>query len=171
MQQYIQGILYISIFIVIVELILPNSSLKKFITVIVSLIIIITVVSPIYNFATNEVIEKVDDVINILSNPDDFSSIMDESDIDISEYSSKTILSRLKSSLEESILQSVSRDLTNVAEVDGVNINLDEKNHIEEITIYISNVKVDTIDEITEILDDIISKYNVPKNLLTIIKK
>ena len=171
MQQYIQGILYISIFIVIVELILPNSSLKKFITVIVSLIIIITVVSPIYNFATNEVIEKVDDVINILSNPDDFSSIMDESDIDISEYSSKTILSRLKSSLEESILQSVSRDLTNVAEVDGVNINLDEKNHIEEITIYISNVKVDTIDEKTEILDDIISKYNVPKNLLTIIKK
>lgn len=171
MQTYIQSILYISIFVVIVELILPSSSLKKFITVIVSLVIIITIISPIYNFATEDVMEALENAINTLSSPDKFSDIMEDSDIDISKYNSKSILSRYKTSLEETILQSLSVELKDKAKVEEVNIVLNNNSQIQEIKVYISNIKTDTTQNITNILDSITSKYNVPKNLLTIIKR
>lgn len=171
MQSYIQSIIYISIFVVIVELILPNSNLKRFVTVIVSLIVIMTIISPIYNFANEDTMQNLNNVINAISNPSDFQDKIESTDIDISKYSSKTILSRVKVNLEKSILKALKSDLKDSVSVDDVNIILDNKSQIQEIKIYISNIKEDNVQNITNILDDILSKYNVPKDLLTIIKK
>ena len=171
MQSYIQSIIYISIFVVIVELILPNSNLKRFVTVIVSLIVIMTIISPIYNFANEDAMENLNNVINAISNPSNFQDKIESTDIDISKYSSKTILSRVKVNLEKSILKALKSDLKDSVSVDDVNIILDNKSQIQEIKIYISNIKEDKVQNITNILDDILSKYNVPKDLLTIIKK
>ena len=171
MQSYIQSIIYISIFVVIVELILPNSNLKRFVTVIMSLIVIMTIISPIYNFANEDTMQNLNNVINAISNPSDFQDKIESTDIDISKYSSKTILSRVKVNLEKSILKALKSDLKDSVSVDDVNIILDNKSQIQEIKIYISNIKEDNVQNITNILDDILSKYNVPKDLLTIIKK
>lgn len=171
MQSYIQSIIYISIFVVIVELILPNSNLKRFVTVIVSLIVIMTIISPIYNFANEDTMQNLNNVINAISNPSNFQDKIESTDIDISKYSSKTILSRVKVNLEKSILKALKSDLKDNVSVDDVNIILDNKSQIKEIKIYISNIKEDNVQNITNILDDILSKYNVPKDLLTIIKK
>ena len=73
--------------------------------------------------------------------------------------------------LEKSILKALKSDLKDNVSVDDVNIILDNKSQIQEIKIYISNIKEDNVQNITNILDDILSKYNVPKDLLTIIKK
>lgn len=115
--------------------------------------------------------EALENAINTLSSPDKFSDIMEDSDIDISKYNSKSILSRYKTSLEETILQSLSVELKDKAKVEEVNIVLNNNSQIQEIKVYISNIKTDTTQNITNILDSITSKYNVPKNLLTIIKR
>lgn len=171
MQSYIQSLIYISIFVVIVELILPSSNLKRFVVVIVSLIVIITIISPIHNFANEDAMQNLNNVINAISNPSNFQDKIESTDIDISKYSSKTILSRFKMNLEKSILKALKSDLKDNVSVDDVNIILDNKSQIQEIKIYISNIKEDNIQNITNILDGILSKYNVPKDLLTIIKK
>lgn len=171
MQSYIQSLIYISIFVVIVELILPSSNLKRFVAVIVSLIVIITIISPIHNFANEDAMQNLNNVINAISNPSNFQDKIESTDIDISKYSSKTILSRFKMNLEKSMLKALKSDLKDNVSVDDVNIILDNKSQIQEIKIYISNIKEDNIQNITNILDGILSKYNVPKDLLTIIKK
>lgn len=171
MQSYIQSLIYISIFVVIVELILPSSNLKRFVAVIVSLIVIITIISPIHNFANEDAMQNLNNVISAISNPSNFQDKIESTDIDISKYSSKTILSRFKMNLEKLILKALKSDLKDNVSVDDVNIILDNKSQIQEIKIYISNIKEDNIQNITNILDGILSKYNVPKDLLTIIKK
>lgn len=171
MQSYIQRLIYISIFVVIVELILPSSNLKRFVAVIVSLIVIITIISPIHNFANEDAMQNLNNVINAISNPSNFQDKIESTDIDISKYSSKTILSRFKMNLEKSMLNALKSDLKDNVSIDNVSIILDNKSQIQEIKIYISNIKEDNIQNITNILDGILSKYNVPKDLLTIIKK
>ena len=171
MQSYIQSLIYISIFVVIVELILPSSNLKRFVAVIVSLIVIITIISPIHNFANEDAMQNLNNVINAISNPSNFQDKIESTDIDISKYSSKTILSRFKMNLEKSMLNALKSDLKDNVSIDNVSIILDNKSQIQEIKIYISNIKEDNIQNITNILDGILSKYNVPKDLLTIIKK
>ena len=121
MQSYIQSIIYISIFVVIVELILPNSNLKRFVTVIVSLIVIMTIISPIYNFANEDTMQNLNNVINAISNPSNFQDKIESTDIDISKYSSKTILSTVKANLEKSILKALKSDLKASVSLDDVN--------------------------------------------------
>ena len=130
-----------------------------------------TIISPIYNFANEDTMQNLNNVINAISNPSDFQDKIESTDIDISKYSSNTILSRVKVNLEKSILKALKSDLKDSVSVDDVNIILDNKSQIQEIKIYISNIKEDNVQNITNILDDILYKYNVPKDLLTIIKK
>ena len=54
MKEYISTIIYVAIFSIILELILPNSKLKKYITSLIGLLVVITVSTPVINFLKNE---------------------------------------------------------------------------------------------------------------------
>lgn len=166
-KEYITSILYISIFAVILELFLPKTKLKKYISSIVSFLIILTIVSPIFNVFKEENVEKaLDNAIFALSNTTSITT--KNNSFDFSEYKNKIIVSRVKQSLEQEMLQVFKEKVQDVAIISSVDIELDEMYKIKLVKVYIENGDLNTV---KIMLDRIIKEYNVPSEMLKIIDK
>lgn len=166
-KEYVTSILYISIFAIILELFLPKTKLKKYISSIISLLIILAIISPIFNIFTNENIENaLDNAINALSNNNTASTSLDS--FDFSEYKNKVIVSRVKTNLEQEMLQEFSKSLGDVTTLKQVQVSLDDNYKIQAVTVYIDGGNLNTI---RIILDRIITQYNVPSSMLKVINK
>ena len=129
-KEYITSILYISIFAVILELFLPKTKIKKYISSIISLLIILAIVSPVFNVLKEEKVEQaLDSAIFALSNI--ASATGNSNSFDFSEYKNKIIVSRVKLSLEQEMLQVFKEKAQDVANICSVDIELDEMYKIE----------------------------------------
>lgn len=163
-KEYITSILYISIFAIILELFLPKTKLKKFISSLISLLILITIISPIFNIFTNENIEKaLDKAIYALSNNNSSAST---NSFDFNEYKNKIIVSRVKENLEQELLAEFTKNAKDITNIKNVVVTLNEEYKIQEVIVYIQGGNLDTI---KLLLDRIITKYNVPSSMLKVI--
>jgi len=166
-KEYIKNILFISIFAIILELFLPKTKLKKYISSIISLLILLAIITPVFNFFTNENIEQaLDKAIFALSNHSNITS--NSSSFDFRKYKNKVIVSRVKTNLEQEMLQTFSDNLKDVATVQNVEVTLNDSYEIQEVTVYVQNANL-SVAKI--MLDRIIAEYGVPSSMLKIIDK
>lgn len=166
-KEYVTSILYIAIFGIILELFLPNSKLKKYVSTFISLVIIITIISPIFNVLKDDNIEKaLDNALLAISN--NTSVVKGESNIDFSKYMNTTIVSRVKENLEQELYNSFSEKLEKITTVERVEVNLDSNYQIEEVVVHITEGEINLV---KIVLDKIISEYEIPSDMLKVITR
>lgn len=164
-KEYVTSILYIAIFGIILELFLPNSKLKKYVSAFISLVIIITIISPVFNVLKGEKIEEaLDNALLAISN--NTVAAKTESGIDFSKYMNTTIVSRVKDNLEQELYTSFSEKLEKITEVKRVEVNLDSSYHIQEVVVYITEGEINLV---KIVLDKIISEYEIPSDMLKVV--
>ena len=103
-KEYVTSILYIAIFAIILELFLPNTKLKKYVSSFISLLIIFVIASPIFTVLKKDGVERaLDNAIFAISGNTGISSKSSKDDINFKEYLNTTIVSRVKTNLEEEL--------------------------------------------------------------------
>lgn len=168
-KEYVTSILYIAIFAIILELFLPNTKLKKYVSSFISLLIIFVIASPIFTVLKKDGVEKaLDNAIFAISGNAGTSSTGNKDDINFKEYMNTTIVSRVKANLEEELYNSFTKNLKDITTVEKVNVTLDENYKIEEVEVY---VKDGSISMAKLILDRIISQYDIPSTMLKVVNQ
>lgn len=163
MKDYISTIIYISIFSIILELILPSNKLKKYISSLMGVLVILTIASPVVNFLKN------DNVILAISNAIDEISISNENvtNYDFSKQKNRIINDSVKAKLEEEIESSCKEKLDEY-NIKNVSISLNEKYAVDEINIVAADI--DNVEDARKIINYIIDTYNVQEQVINIIK-
>lgn len=163
MKEYISTIIYISIFSIILELILPNNKLKKYITSLIGLLVVIVISNPVINFLKNE------DVILALSTAIDEISMPNEKfkSYDFSKDRNRIISGSVKEKLETTIKETCDNELSEYM-INKVRITLDEEYKVEEINITASNIL--DVEDARRIINHITETYNVQEQVINIIK-
>lgn len=164
MSEYVSTIIYIAVFSIILQLILPNNKLKKYIGVLVSLVIILTLVSPVIDILKNE------EVISVISNA--VKTV--QSNVKIKQYNlvgfkDKIILSSTKENIEKEIHTSCVEKFGIKFSVTKVKINLSDDYTIEDIDIYVE--RLDSIADAGEIIDYIAKEYTIDASVINVIRE
>ncbi len=168
-KEYVTSILYIAIFAIILELFLPNTKLKKYVSSFISLLIILTIISPVFNFLKgNGVEEAIDNALLAISNNTGTSNATQQGDLKFKEYMNTTIVSRVKTNLEGELFDKFSKNLKDITTVEKVEVELNDDYKIEEVIVYTTD---GSISMAKLVLDKIISEYDIPSNMLKIVNK
>ena len=167
MSNYISTIIYISIFCIILELILPHNKLKKYIGVLISLVVILTLVSPLIDFFDEE------KIVNVLSKSiEDIKLNVGSTNnlsYDFEDYKERAVLSNVKEKLEAEILNTCKEKFENDFQVSRVDISLDENYEITGVTVYVK--KVEEIFSAYRIINFLEEKYNIKDYLIEIVEE
>ncbi|MBQ8044025.1 MAG: stage III sporulation protein AF [Clostridia bacterium] len=164
MQQYISTIIYICVFSVILQLILPDNKLKKYVGVLVSLIIILTLISPVIDVLKN------DDVIAVISSTlDNIQSKVQVKEYDVPNLQNKIVLSATKEKLEEEIYTKCKEKFDLKFGINKVKIFLNEEYTIEDIDVYVKNLP--EVAQAAEIIDYITSEYGIEAGAINVIRE
>lgn len=163
MSEYISTIIYICVFCIILELILPENKLKKYIGVLVSLVIILTLISPVMNLFESE------SVVATISNAvDSIKSKIEVKEYNFGNVKNKIILSSTKENLQEEIASKCSEKFTNY-NISKVRIALTEDYLISDIDVYVKNLP--EVAMAGEIIDYVAGTYNIQADVINVIKE
>lgn len=163
MKEYIATIIYICIFSIILELILPDNKMKKYIATLVSLLVILTIISPVFNFLKNENVKEV------LSNSIEEITSKHKTDAsyDFASYKDKMVTNSTKEKIEQEILSNL-RSKFQKLDITKVIIKLDEKYSLETVDVYLT--KLSSVDTAKDIICHIVETYNVKDEIINVIK-
>lgn len=164
MSEYISTIVYICIFIIILELILPDNKLKKYISVLCSMIIIITLISPIINIIKDENV-----VATISKTLDSIGSNVKIKKYDFSNLENTLIFSSVKEDVEQDILTKCKYKFNGSYTVKKVRISLNEDYTLGEINVYVKNLE--QVAFAGEIIDYIAGEYSIDSGLINIMSE
>lgn len=164
MTEYISTIIYICIFAVILELILPNNKLRKYVGVLVTLIIILTLISPIISVLKN------DEVVEVISSA--ISNV--KSKVKIKEYNfnglqNRIIFSSVKEDIEREIYTACSESFDVKYGISKVKLELNDEYKIEHIDVYVKNLT--QVANAGEIIDFIANQYEIDDSIINVIKE
>ena len=163
MGEYISTIIYICVFCIILELILPENKLKKYIGVLASLVIILTLISPALNLLESE------SVVATISNAvDSIKSKIEVKEYDFSNVKNKIILSSTKQNIEDEIVSKCNEKFINY-NISKVRITLMEDYSIDDIDIYVKNLP--EVSVAGEIIDYVSGIYNIQADLINVIRE
>lgn len=168
MKEYILSIMYIAIFALVLELIIPDGKLKKYVISIISLLAIITIISPLKNVLKAENVEStIKNVTETLSNNVNTKDI-DISKYDFSKYSNTNITTSVKEKIEKSIIEELGTD-----EVGDVNVILDDEYIIEKVEIYMvkKNSELLGTAKVSKIIQKVSDKFNIEQSKIKIIER
>ena len=164
MSEYISTIIYICVFCIILELILPENKLKKYIGVLVSLVIILTLISPVLNLFENEKV-----VATISAAIDNVKSKMEIKEYDFGDVKNKIILSSTRENLEKEIALKCKQKFDQQYGISKVRITLTENYLIDDIDIYVKSLP--EVRSAGEIIDYVAGTYNIQADLINVIKE
>lgn len=163
MSEYISTIIYICVFCIILELILPENKLKKYIGVLVSLVIILTLISPVLNLFESE------SVVATISNAvDSIKSKIEVKEYNFGNVKNKIILSSTKENIQDEIA-SKCKERFQKYNISKVRITLTENYLIEDIDIYVKNLP--EVRVAGEIIDYVSETYNIQADVINVIKE
>jgi len=164
MSEYISTIIYICVFCIILELILPENKLKKYIGVLVSLVIILTLISPVLNLFENECV-----VATISNAIDNVKSKIEVKEYNFSDVKNKIILLSTRDNMEKDILSKCEERFGTKYEISKVKMTLTDEYLIKAIDIYVKNLP--EVRAAGEIIDYVCSTYTIQMDLINIIKE
>ena len=162
MREYITTLLLVSIFSIIVSFILPETKLKKYITVIIGIILVSIIVEPIITFVKGDnvirtlsmKIEEINDAIN--GNTKEVNSNL---------YNTEMARKTVEDKLKKDILNICSEEKITVK---GVTVSMTNEYLVSSVNIYISNTVPK--DKEIEFKKIIIDKYYLSEDCINIIK-
>ena len=164
MEQYISTIIYICIFCIILELILPENKLKKYVNVLAGLIIIITLISPIIDVLKNET------VVSTISNKlKEIQNNIEVEEYNFSNLQNRLIFSSVKEDLEDDIYKKSKEEFKLICTINKVKINLNMEYKTETVDVYVEgNIEVN---DATKIIDWIAKEYQIDEKIVNVIKE
>lgn len=164
MQQYISTIIYVCIFSVVLQLILPDNKLKKYVGVLVSLIIILTLISPVI-----DVLES-DDVIAVVSSTiENIQSKVEAKEYNTLNLQNKIVFSSAKKNIEEEFYEKCKEKFDAKFGINKVKISLNDRYTIENIDVYVK--RLPEVAQAAEIIDYITSEYKIEPRVINIIRE
>ena len=172
-KEYISIIIYISIVLIIMELITPKTNLKKYVVTISSLFVILLIVSPIIDIFKNESFESVSSqIIDTLSKEyEDSKSEFNSKEI--SKYENKKINKRVKESLENEIKDYLTNEYKQIT-TQNVICTLNEDFTIDEISVSLKkkegeNQNLGDLSLVKNIISSLEEKYEIEKETFKIV--
>ena len=164
MGEYISTIIYICVFCIILELILPENKLKKYIGVLVSFVIILTLISPAMNlFESERVVATISNVV------DSIKSKIEVKEYNFSDLKNSIILSSTKENMQDEIAAKCKEKFGTKYSIRKVKITLTDNYLIEDIDIYVENLP--EVRVAGEIIDYVAGTYNIQSDLINVIKE
>ena len=162
MKEYITTLIYVSVFSILLELIIPETKLKKYISTIISLVILILVVTPIVN------VVKAENILEVLAGKVDeinFNITNSSKEYEVNLYNNVSISSSVKKRIEEDIYINCKKQEFNVVMVD---VSLTDEYLITDVNIYVKDIS--NVDDARDIIRYVTDTYNLKKNYINIIK-
>ena len=136
LKSFIEQIIYISIVLIIIEIIMPKGNTKKYVYVVLSLFLLLNILSPVINILKAADIQNaLDNVIQTIS-----GNVETENTINVSEFTEYKN-TKLKKELENRLTSDIKIKLLELdIEVKEVNVKLDKDNNFKGIEIVIANL-------------------------------
>lgn len=167
-KNWIVALLCLSILIVIVQLIIPKTNIKKYIYTLIGLITVITIISPIADILKNkDVEESISKVLLSIENNGQIISVnSDFSEDERNELVKMQFIDNLKSDI---MLKLASKNI----EVNNINISIDDEYDIKKIYIQISKINVEkaSINSVNEIISYLNTQYDIDSSKITLIEE
>ncbi|MBR6689329.1 MAG: stage III sporulation protein AF [Clostridia bacterium] len=162
MKEYIISLIYVAVFSIILEVVLPDTKLKKYISTMIGLLVIIVTISPIIDLLNNE------DVLTNISRTYANMNLNIETlslNYDENMYGNEHIKYDVKRKIELDILNECN---TTGILANRVNIVLTDEYLIKEVNIYVSDVN--TVEDANKIIRKITDKYELKRSYINVIK-
>ncbi|MCX8074929.1 MAG: stage III sporulation protein AF [Clostridia bacterium] len=165
-RNWISSLLCLGIFITFLELVLPNSKIKKYIYSLVGIVTIITIISPLINVYKNSNIESgIDEIIYTISK----SSDTDQDSIENNNLGSSLI--------KQEFIKNIQVDMKNKLENQGINVEkaevaLNDDYTIKGVIVSIkkSDQNTTTASSVNKIVDYMNKEYSIDYSKITVIE-
>lgn len=168
LKTYVEQIICIAIFVVIIELILPKGNMKKYVYSITSIIIILFIISPIISSNSEFNIRgAIDNVAQTISKAAVDNTSKSQA-VNFNDFKDLVITTDLKEKIQEDITE---RFKGIGLEVAGVEIDVDDKYQFDEISIAINSLHTEenkSINKASEAISLIADVYKIDNSKITI---
>lgn len=162
MGQYVSTIIYICIFCIILELILPENKLKKYVNVLASLIILVTLISPVIDVLNNETV-----VSTISTKLKEITNGVEVKEYNFENIQNRLIFSSVREDLEQDIYTKLKEKFKLKYIVKEVKIELNKEYGLEELDVYVKG-NIDAYSA-SEIIDWIAKEYQINEKVINVI--
>ncbi len=167
---YIEELIYVAIFVIIIELILPKGNMKKYVYSVVSIIIILLLISPVINLNGETSIKgAIDNVIETISKSSE-SNIVSNEIIDFNNFKDSIISHSVKNKIEKDIREKLNNIELKLQRID---LEVTDEYKLEEIVIYIESLGVEenkSINKASEAISLLASEYKIDNSKIKIIE-
>lgn len=165
-KSWISALLCIGIFISILELILPNSKIKKYIYVLVGIVTTITIISPGINLLKN------DDIAQSVS------SVVDNFSKDVNINSDATVEDYRKNQeniVKDEFIDTFKKDIESKLTLKGVNVKevyvtLAENYDVQKVQVKTKKLTDSTLSEVSKVIEYINSEYDIDYSKIEVIE-
>ena len=166
---YVEQIIYIAIFVLLLEIILPKGNTKKHVAVVISLVVLINIISPVFNvLRTGNMEDVLNNVVEAVS-----SNTTKEVNSEVqafSEYKNNLVTSEVESKMEQDIKNKIKK--LNVI-VDKVKVVFEDEYTLRKIKVYVYPIDLlgsSKIGKISEILYVVSDEYGISTESIEIIE-
>lgn len=144
LKSWITQVMFVALFIAIIQLIIPNNRNRKYINMILGIVMILTITSPLINKVKDGDVENVDRVLSVISkNARNENQKIVKIQNSQKEYIKEQVLKKLESEIESLA--------SNKGYEANVKTNIDDSYNVNKIYIVLNNKYIDKKTE--EILD------------------
>ncbi len=162
MKEYITTLIYVSVFSILLELIIPETKLKKYILTVISLVILILIVTPLVN------VVKAENILEVLARRVDemnFNITNGSREYEVNLYNNENINNSVKNKIEQDVYSNCKQQGFDVVMVD---VTLTNEYLITDVNIYVKDIS--NVDDARDIIRYVTDTYNLKKNYINVIK-
>lgn len=167
-RNWIVAMLCLGILVVIVQLVVPKTNLRKYIYSLIGIVTVITIVSPIVDVLKNgNVSDSISSVLDSISSNEDTITVNSNGVQDKqNELLKVQFIDNLKSDI---MFKLAHKDV----EVNDINISVDDDYNITKIEVKISKINVEKINlnSVNEVIKYINSEYDIDYSKISVIEE
>lgn len=164
-KNWINTLLMLGIFITILQLVIPNTNLKKYVNSLIGIVVIVTIISPVYDIFKNGNLEE--NLNLVLANID---SVKPENTVNVNDNIQNKLL---VNSMQDKIKENIEEKLKNEDIVaSNIRVDVSEKYEISSIEI-IFNEKLDNTkkEKINKIVKNIKEEYEIEYSKISVLEE
>lgn len=162
-RNWIVAMLCLAILIIIVQLILPKTNLRKYVYSLIGIITVITVISPVVDLLKNGNVEN--SISQILSNVEGNQDTISVNSDGLENTKNELVKVQFVENLKSDIMFKLA---DKKVQVNDINIIIDDEYNITKVEIKIAKNEDRNINNINEIVSYINSEYDIDYSKITI---
>lgn len=167
-RNWIVAMLCLGILIVIVQLVIPKTNLRKYIYSLIGIVTVITIVSPIVDvLKTGDVSSSISSVLNSMTSNEDTITV-----------NSDGLQDKQKELLKVQFIENLKSDVMfklahKDVEVNSINISVDDDYNVTKIELKIAKINVEktSLNSINEVVKYINSEYDIDYSKISVIEE